>query len=123
MIEHIYLPVEKSCTLKFLQQIMVGKKWAYAENDVVRRRIPFQIEFSVAVVMQNKYLDALLLSTYFPDNPEVVDRQFMWEVWLTARPEAANKYYDAVINSKQIKKAIPAPKTMEIPEDWLDDLF
>ena len=73
--------------------------------------------------MENKFLPALMLNQYFPDNPENVDRQFCWEVWLTYDYDQADRYFQAVIDSKNVKKAVPPPKTIEIDDTWLNDLL
>ena len=79
-------------------------------------------EFSVKVILQHGYCSAQMIQDYFPKHAEIVNRQWLWEVWLTYDNSAADKYFKAVIASK-LKPTIPKPFKMTFNEAWLDKLL
>ena len=108
--------------MTFLQQIARGLKKHYLEHEVKRRVIPTHEEFSVSVILKHGYCSAKMVQDYFPKTAEIVNRQWLWEVWLTYDETAADKYFKAVRASK-LKPEIPKPFKMVFDEEWLDRLL
>ena len=94
----------------------------YKEIEVTRRVIPPYEEFSVKVILEHGNCDARMIQDYFPKMAEIVNRQFLHEVWLTFDYDAADKYFKAVCNSK-MKPELPPKFKMVFDEDWLDKMF
>ena len=79
-------------------------------------------EYSVKIILQHKYCSKQMIEEYFPKNAEIVNRQFLWECWLTYDYENADKYFHAVQKSK-LKPSLPKKFKMVFDEKWLDLLL
>jgi hypothetical protein len=108
--------------MPFLQGLLQKNK-RYLDERECRRppKLPKLAEFSTKVLVKS-YVPKKLQELYMPTKAEKCDRNFVYTLWATMCPDAADSYYEQIL-SRMSKPTPPKSTTIDISEDWLNMLL